>query len=373
MNDEERPQPISKTQRYDRAHLEAPKPKPKPRDEKFFIASTINQRELDSSSYRLSRVPQRLSQSKINKVNQPQSFVEQYFANNPNATVDTRTPAEKLDDIQARLGDENIENDPTQKLDLIVQQKTLTSLVHGENSIENTRSLIAIGAFYNTQHLPESAMRHLKKAKPIAEGLKKDEERFNAEGDPHKYDEDLLRLHVEITDAKMQTPSNSPKKSLYASFEKVLAPYKDKQTEDKKLNYRRNYYLAEIYYNQNKFSDALPYYDSTIVDFQEINPNEEQKPELAKIYVHAAESAVGVEDIRKAKNLYENALSIYKDLGKQNEIAKYQQIVDELAEQIREEETKEAEAQQPADQINEEEEEAEDNHVIIQEPEQQNS
>ncbi|EAX92760.1 hypothetical protein TVAG_373590 [Trichomonas vaginalis G3] len=355
--EEERPQTFSKTQRYDRTHLEAPKPIPKPRDEKFFVASQINQRELDSSSYRLSRVPQKFTSTKMNKGIPPQSFVDQYYSNNPNAQVDTRTPKEKLEDLKAKLGEENEESDPQEKLDLIVQQKTLSSLVYGETSVETIRSLIAMGAFYNTQYLPESAMRHLKKAKGIT-------------GSVQTEDKDLLRLHVEITDSKMQTPSNTPKQKLYSSFEKILSPYKETITEDKKLAYRRNLYMAEIYYYQNKFEEAIPFYESASEGFSEANTKKEQKPQLATLLIHEAECYHGIEDKNKEKESYEKAIDVYKELEMKYDVDKYQKIVDELQKQIEEEEKQkeEEEKEKHEEEEQKQEETPKETHVVIEEP-----
>ena len=68
---------------------------------------TQRQREIDSSSHRLSRPSQKFTQPKAIQA-EPESFSTIYFRNHPES-VDVRLPTDKLDEMSQQLTDESLE------------------------------------------------------------------------------------------------------------------------------------------------------------------------------------------------------------------------------------------------------------------------
>ncbi|EAY20630.1 hypothetical protein TVAG_163260 [Trichomonas vaginalis G3] len=271
----------------------------------------ITQRDMDSACHRLSRVPQKFSSSKAVQSEKSEPFAVTYFKNNPDAAQDIRPPDEKLSDIETALQGQL---QASEKFSLLVQQKALRFINYGENSPEAFRSFLAIGAFYNEQKRPDSAIRHLNKAKALQEQQK-------CEVSP---DEDA-QLAVELADAHL---SYKTQKHTRDAFE-ALRPHLETEIEDIKYRHRRDLYKARCYNYLEQLDEAQEPYAAALETYdeahqppegQENNEKEndqrkETQKEHAKLYCEAADAAERLNHIKTAKRYYREAMNIYSDLG----------------------------------------------------------
>ena len=266
---------LSKTTQQRRS-LDQPKPTFTQRNDNSFPSSKMSQKDMDSACYRLSRTPQKFKANK-NKIETNQNYAQNYYASNPDVQIDTRPPKEKLEEIDKKLSDGG-DMDENEKFDLLVQQKSLRSLVYGENSPESVQSMTALGAFYNEQGHPDSALRHLSKAKQTEKTTQLSEE-------------DSFRLAVELADANMNATSNSrqEKNKKIDAADRALSPHIETETSDKKLGYRRDLYVAEIASKKKRYGQAVKYYEKAGDNF--LDAHDEKTKEMAELYVKGAEAA----------------------------------------------------------------------------------
>ncbi|KAH0786148.1 hypothetical protein GPJ56_009825 [Histomonas meleagridis] len=273
----------------------------------------LNQKEIDSSCYRLSRASPKYSTSI--KSNQNESFAETYYSNNQ---VDTRPPEEKLEEINDKLQDKDLDDD--EKFILLVQKRSLCQMAYGDNSAEAIRAGTELGAFYNESGKPESGLRNLNKAHQSAK-ITKDE----------LTDEDKFKLAVEIAHSNIYAKAqNKQEKSKgIHSADSILSPYSETESEDKVLSYRRYLYLAKIKYYKRKYTESVDFYEKALNGYQpppkkknkKHDDNEEEEKEEEKkssdepdLYVEAAMAAEKAGDEDKAHEFYKKAYDLYIDL-----------------------------------------------------------
>lgn len=294
-----------------RRPLDAPKPSNR-QDPKqnSYPTKTINQKQLDSSCYRLSRVPHKFTTAKVNKAEQG-NFAEQYY-NSPDNEIDIRPPEEKLKDVDAKLGDENAEIESDERFDLLIQQKQLRILVYGENSPEVIQSMTAIGSFYNSQGFYTSANRNLSKAQSSAKNTKLSEE-------------DQFKLNLELTDVALHSSSQnkSEQQKKLSEADKLLSPYAETETSDPKLAYRRDLYIADIHSQKKRYEESLPFYERAGDNFPQANP--EKTKEMAEIYVRGAQAANQAQNTEKEIEFYKKAIAVYQELQMDAEAQKLQE------------------------------------------------
>ena len=152
------------------------------------IPSTkLSSREMDSACRRLARVPnKKLNVNNRNANETPENFASNFFAQNPDTPLDKRSPQEKLDEINAKLHDLDLEEND--RFSLLVQKKAICSLAFGDSSPESFEALIQLGSFYNSQQRPDSALRHLLKAQEIIKTIE-------------HTDDQAFSVAIEISDA----------------------------------------------------------------------------------------------------------------------------------------------------------------------------
>lgn len=308
---------------------------------------------MDSACHRLSRVPQKFSSSKAVQSEKSEPFAVTYFKNNPDAAQDIRPPDEKLSDIETALQGQL---QASEKFSLLVQQKALRFINYGENSPEAFRSFLAIGAFYNEQKRPDSAIRHLNKAKSL-------EDQQKCEVSP---DEDA-QLAVELADAHL---SYKTQKHTKDAFE-ALRPHIETEIEDIKYRHRRDLYLARCYNYMNELENAQEPYRLALETYDEAhtNPNQDQEnqdpekeneqkkanlKEQGRLYCEAADAAERLEDIKAAKQYYRDAHRIYSELGDEQATKGLEIKIETLGP---DEEEEEEQAQEEAEQQQEEQQE----------------
>ena len=275
----------------------------------------LNQREMDSSSYRLSKIPQKFQMTKIQKAETSTSYAVNFYNNNPEIPIDTRLPKEKLDEIDSKLLDDTIEIDDNERFDLLVQQKSLRFLVFGEVSREAVQSMISIGEFYNKQGHPESAMRHLNKAQQTAKSLL-----LSAD--------DSLRLALEMATSHLITKTNNKSDQLknINNAEKLILPHSNTYSEDLIIIYRRDSLIADILNKKQKFEESLEFYIKACEIFIEAH-NGQKTQELADLYFTTGNIAKKIENIEKTKLFYNSAYDLYLELGMDDNAQKVKELI----------------------------------------------
>jgi tetratricopeptide (TPR) repeat protein len=280
----------------------APVPAPQPK-------IRLNQRDLDSSCYRLSRVPQKFAMSKAVKAEPTESFATTYYSQNP---LDTRTPQEKLADVESRLTEGPADED--EKFTLLVQKKTLTQMIYGEASPETIRATTVLGAFYNEHNKPDSAARNLTKASGNAKQTELQQE-------------DLFELAVELADANLNATAQNKldKAKQVAIADATLTPYAEYESENKLSCFKRDLYLGRIRSFRMHWNEALAFYEKALAAYPAVHQDEQQPggdgeekekfPEEANICVEAAQVAERIDGCDKAPGLYRRAYDLYLELG----------------------------------------------------------
>jgi hypothetical protein len=264
----------------------------------------LNQRDLDSSCYRLSRVPQKFAMSKAVKSETSESYAAAYYSQNP---PDTSPPEDKLAAVDSKLSESGLEDDD--QFTLLVQRKTLCQMIYGENSPEAVQATTKLGAFYNQHGKPDSALRNLTKAKQSSQQTELAEE-------------DSFALALEYADANVNGASSSrqDKTKQVALADNALSPYAEFEVDDGMLKFRRDLLLARIRGYRTKWNDSLAFYQRALENYQATHPaeegeSEEKNPEQANIYVEAAAIAERIDGCDQAPEYYKRAYDLYVDLG----------------------------------------------------------
>ena len=286
----------------------------------------LTQRDMDSSCHRLSRVPQKFSTSKAIQAEKSEPYAVSYFKNNPEAAQDIRPPDEKLQEIEQSLQDPNLE--ASEKFALLVQQKALRFIAYGETSPEAVYSYAAIGTFYNENHRPESAIRHLNKAKELI-----DESGVEVEPD------DKVQVAVELATAHLTFKTAKHTNEAYNALE----PYKDVEIEDQYYVHMRSLDMAKILNYKGEHEEANEYYKECCKSYEQAHEYEQNSQEYAaksnelwaKLYLEAADNAEEAEKPGDAKDFYKEAANKFEAAGKQD-------MADSLKEKIHECEEEEA-------------------------------
>ena len=233
--------------------------------------------QINASSHRLSRVPQRYSTSRAAKQESSESFAASFFANNPDVPIDTRPPIDKIDEIDTKLQSGPL--DDNEKFNLLVQKKSLCFLAFGENSPESVSALTAIGAFYNQQKRPESAMRHLSKAQILAKTVDLEPE-------------EAMNLAVEFAESNlaMKTSTKQENAKYRNAAMNALQPFLDVNADDKFLIYRRDLLIARATARSNHYDETKASYKKAKRSLQEANDGKKTQ-DTASIYSEMAEVA----------------------------------------------------------------------------------
>lgn len=260
----------------------------------------LNQKDLDSSCFRLSRVAQKYKSNRAVKQEEQRSFIDKYYSENPDA-IDMRSPEEKLKEIDEKLQDENLE--PHDRFLLLAQQKQLYNLQYGEDSPELMQNEIQLGIYYNEIGRPKSAIRHLTKAHQLEEVNEITEQ-------------DSTIIAVEQAEAYLTIYKKSKKQedirnlNRASGFLKQVAEY---ELEDKRLAFRRDLAVARLSAERGKNSEAIEQYEKAIALCSEVNG--ENSVETANIYCEMGQNADFAEEKEKSHDYYKKAYQIYNSLN----------------------------------------------------------
>lgn len=268
---------------------------------KTITATKMKQRDVDGSSHRLSRIPNKFTVPKTAKIEQPESYAISYFNNNPDIPLDKRSPTEKLDEINLKITDTEL--DDNELFNLLVQRKSLTFLAFGENSQQYFEALRDLGHFYNRQSRPESALRHLLKAQQISNSVE-----IN--------DEDCLSLSIELAEAylSLKTTTKQENSKQLGNAESVLNPYIDVEVDDKFLAHKRDLLSARIKFRRNKYNEALSLYERAIESLNVANEGRKCS-NTASLYLEIGRNAESSKDMKTASKMYKNAYDTFIELN----------------------------------------------------------
>jgi tetratricopeptide (TPR) repeat protein len=256
----------------------------------------LSQQELDSSAHRLSQVPQKFAARAV-KAEPAESYAVTFYRDNPDVQVDKRSPTEKLEEIDSQL--RNRELADNERFNFLIQKKSLCFLAFGENSAESLEALQSLGAFYNEQHRPESALRHLTKAQQIIKTVELSE----ADG---------LALAVEVADAHLASKATSRQdiSRQLGAAETALAQFTDTKSDNHLVSYKRDLLLARIRARRNKYDEAMPLFERAIRSLDEANSGEKTQT-TAALYGEIGEWAEAAKDTETAGKMYSQAYQIF--------------------------------------------------------------
>ena len=310
------------------------------------VPKRLNQRDMDSSSYRLSRVPQKFS-TKVVKDQQQDSYAVNYYASNP---IDTRTPEDKLEEINEKLTEELGEDE---MFALLIQKRALSQMIYGENSTEAIIATTELGAFYNKNGKPNSAMRNLAKVQAVAKTADISEEQ-------------ALTLAVELADACLNASAKSrqDKGKQVATADSALTPHAKTETADLMVSFRRELYLARIRSYRNRWRDSLKFYIEALAQYEPAHPKDdndkekekEEDIEEANLCVEAGQVAEKCEAWKKAIQLYTKAKGLYEEMEYEEDALRLANRILYAEEMRKEQKQKEEEEQLQEDFIDDGEE-----------------
>jgi hypothetical protein len=279
--------------------------RPSPRSPRGELAPRVPQASPSLSPHRASRG----GASKT--IQDPsESYAVGYFKANPDAVLDTRPPEEKLEDLEARLTDAELET--SEKFTALIHQKSLNYIVYGENSIEALRSHLALGQFYNENHRPVSALRHLQKVAQLKQT------------NPLDRPTDIA-IAVETADAHLalrnENRAESQKHVNQASD--ALRTFTDDEIDDAFLRYRRDLAKARILAARGRYGNAMEQYLIAMDSLSDANSGDPTSV-TAKLFREIAENAETAKLTDQAGEYYRKAWQTFTDLGMEESAATIQ-------------------------------------------------
>ena len=273
-----------------------------------------NQKELDSTFYRLSRGPQKNSSTLFSE-NKEDSYADAYYKKNPDLKEDRRPPEEKLSEISQNLG-ENNEIEFNEKISLLIRQKALTYIVNGEQSYEAFKCHYEIGVLYHHNERSSSAIRHLTKArqlskdKEIADLLNEDQDLKN------NLEIETAESYYDCAIATQRDKPDTPRQNLakyVAKSENIISKINSENVENSEMKYRIDVLKARVKKYKGEHAAAKDFYAKSVPIFKEMNGGDNE--EVADLIVEEAENNENVENCSsEVSQLYLEAYNIYTNL-----------------------------------------------------------
>jgi hypothetical protein len=197
---------------------------------------------MDSACHRLSRVPQKFTPGRAIQNEKQDLYAVGYFKCNPDRK-DTTAPERKLVTYEERL---NGDLSSSERFVLLVQQKVARYIVYGETSAEALRSHAAIGSYYNQNNRPESALRHLTRARQLEETNKVDPV-------------ESLQIALDMSESylAMKTTGKCQAAQNVNQASQTISPHELTEVSDPRLGYRRDLVLAHIASLRGNHSKAV--------------------------------------------------------------------------------------------------------------------
>jgi tetratricopeptide (TPR) repeat protein len=229
----------------------------------------MSQSEIDSSSHRLSRVPERYGSNRAIEAEKEESVCVAFFRSHPEA-YDIRTPEEKLEELQAKLSDDLT---PAERFTTLMGIKAAQELIHGENSVETLRAHEDLGIFYNDSGRSQSALRHLEKARQMSRTHK-----------VHPNESMLIAVESAHAHMAMRCSQKANAAKCLRAADGLVDPYEDTEIDDAKLRFRRDLVKARIRSARRNYQEALVEYDKAASALDAMN-NGGETVETAKLHI----------------------------------------------------------------------------------------
>jgi tetratricopeptide (TPR) repeat protein len=258
----------------------------------------LKQRDMDSACHRPSRVPQKFTAGRAIQNEKQDSYAVSYFKCNPDRK-DTTPPERKLAAYEEGL---NGNLSSSERFVLLVQQKAARYIVYGETSAEALRSHAAIGSYYRQNDRPESALRHLTRARQLEE---------TNDIDPIE----SLRIAIDMsesylamkTDRKVQAVKN------LSQANEAISRHELTEVADARLRYRRDLVIAHIASLRGNHNKAVAHYRRAWNALNESGGTENE--EGAVLHAELADSLSIIGKHKTAAENYQRAHEIYTKIG----------------------------------------------------------
>jgi hypothetical protein len=229
----------------------------------------------------------------------PDSHAAAFFKQNPDAR-DSIPPERKLELLDEKLAGDL---DPSERFSTLLQQKAVRYIVYGENSAESLHSHRTIGAFYNANNRPASAIRHLTKAQHLQETNQIDEA-------------ERMEIAFELSDSylSIKTEKKAERSRNITQAQQTIDPYAQSEIADARLRYRRDQILGRLSVATDDFESAVAQFESAVGALNEANGGE-TKEETAVLYNELADAADALGESQKAGANYRKAYNAFRRLG----------------------------------------------------------
>ena len=248
-------------------------------------------------------IPNEINKRHASETSINSSYAATYFRNNPTIQIDTRSPLEKINELNFYLQGPSL--DEKSRFKFLIQKKSLISLEYGENSQEYIASLIDIGSYYNQNSRPDSAQRHLQDAQNLASSVKIPKEL-------------QFRLVIELSDSLLATPvSNKVERIRIKSHVlELLKPFESYQPNDTILLYQRDLLIARAYSISESFETTLTQYKKakTAIKLTDLRNSKQH----ALLYQEIGDYYYS--NKLNGENYFSKATKIYELLGMKDEI-----------------------------------------------------
>ena len=228
------------------------------------------------------------------------TWASSFYRNNPDIQIDLRKPSEKLEDVIHKLDEYGIET--SEKLTLLIQQISLSEMKYGENSMEVLRAHLALGQFYNENHRPLSALRHLETVQSLESTNK-----LNPD--------DNILISIETLEAHLNLRNDNKQESQRRLniASQIIAPLEKTDISDPFLRHRRDLAMARISAAKGKIDDALKRYDISEKSLYHYDSGGSNK--TAKLHVEIGDFAQNAQKYDKAQEYYSKAYILFMQLG----------------------------------------------------------
>ena len=286
---------------------------------------TLKKDRMDSSCYRLSKTAP-LGVKKGKATETTELYSTKYFREHPEEADDTRSPVDKLKEIDQEL---DSDLDDEEKFNLLMKQKALRYMAFGDTSVEALYSHTSLGEYYNFNDMPESAIRHFNKAKNLQKNNEVEEEV-------------KARIAIGTAEAHLILSENSRKEISQAAT--AIKPVLNTTIQDPHLRFRRDICNARILFSKEKEEESFEEYKKAEETLKEIAPEEDEG--IASLYVEMGEPGRLCGKENEAVPFYKKAYDIYKSLEMEEEAKEIEPYTHEVETQSIDEEQANTERKQ---------------------------
>jgi tetratricopeptide (TPR) repeat protein len=264
--------------------------------------AALTARELESSSQRLSQVPELYAP----RPSETEPHCVTFFRSHPDA-VDLRSPSAKLDELRARVAGAQ---EAAERFTILIQIKSIEYMIHGEDSAGALRAHAELGFFYNETMRPESALRHLERAAALLAR--------HSVGDD---DAMLIAIESALAHVALRGGQKSSTVRHVRAAAAAIAPFEDMVIADPRLRYKRDLAKGRIRAARGNYQAAIAEFEKALEALAEVE-NGAPTPDEAKLRVEIAETYELCGDRAAGAGEYGKAYRVFRKLGMEESAAK---------------------------------------------------